>query len=440
MRLHLRGLRQCHRAEKRGAAQSLHPGRQGNHPHAQDALCRVRRAAGRGQGAGRRSAATGSTDAAAAPSAPSRDNPAEIAFCRARAPQQAGIEQGNLAHRSRSRPAPVSTTRSATRSASFRATIRRWSMPSSPRSAYRPISRSAAARCREVLSDGVSLGLAPDMLFQLFSYITGGERRQKAKALASGGDPDGDAATLDVLAALQKFPRHPARPRSLRRGARSAAAAALFDRVVAQGRRRAGVSLTIDAVRYAIGKRERLGVASTFFAERIAPGDAAEGLCAEGPRLRPAGRPVGADHHDRPRHRHRAVPRLPARTHGDQGAGPQLAVLRPSAPRLRFLLRGRTGRHASRRRADAAVAGLVARRRPRNSTCRTACARSAAICGPGSRTARMSMFAAPSPWRKDVERALVDVIAAHGARTHRSGGGVSRRAEERAGRYQADVY
>src|SRR5262249_24418883 len=51
---------------------------------------------------------------------------------------------------------------------------------------------------RDTLIDGVSLGPAPDMLFQLFSYITGGARRQKAKALASGEDPDGDAATLDV--------------------------------------------------------------------------------------------------------------------------------------------------------------------------------------------------------------------------------------------------
>ena len=66
-----------------------------------------------------------------------------------------------------------------------------------------------------------------------------------------------------------------------------------------------------------------------------------EGLCAEGACLRPARRSVGAGHHDRPRHRHRAVPRLPARAHGDQGARPQLAVLRPSAQRLRFLLRGR---------------------------------------------------------------------------------------------------
>src|SRR5213076_2039219 len=63
---------------------------------------------------------------------------------------------------------------------------------------------------RDVLIDGVSVGAAPDMLFQLFSYITGGERRQKAKALAAGDDPDGDAATLDVLAAIQKF--HGVRP------------------------------------------------------------------------------------------------------------------------------------------------------------------------------------------------------------------------------------
>src|SRR5581483_9426040 len=49
---------------------------------------------------------------------------------------------------------------------------------------------------REVLCDGVSLSPAPDMLFQLISYLTGGERKQKAKALAAGQDPDGDAATL----------------------------------------------------------------------------------------------------------------------------------------------------------------------------------------------------------------------------------------------------
>ena len=52
----------------------------------------------------------------------------------------------------------------------------------------------------------MSLSPAPDMLFQLISYLTGGERRHKAKRLSAGEDPDGDAATLDVLEALHKFP------------------------------------------------------------------------------------------------------------------------------------------------------------------------------------------------------------------------------------------
>ena len=117
------------------------------------------------------------------------------------------------------------------------------------RSARRRISRSAAARLREVLTDGVSLSPAPDMLFQLFSYITGGERRQKAKALASGEDPDGDAATLDVLAALEKFPASGPIPKpSSRRWSRCSRGS------IRSRRRRSAipgrVSLTVDAVRY----------------------------------------------------------------------------------------------------------------------------------------------------------------------------------------------
>jgi len=59
---------------------------------------------------------------------------------------------------------------------------------------------------REVLLDDVSLPPAPDSLFELISYLTGGKQREKARALAQGEDPDGDAATLDVMAVLQKFP------------------------------------------------------------------------------------------------------------------------------------------------------------------------------------------------------------------------------------------
>jgi sulfite reductase (NADPH) flavoprotein alpha-component len=125
---------------------------------------------------------------------------------------------------------------------------------------------------RDVLIDGVSLGAAPDMLFQLFSYITGGDRRQKAKALADGGDPDGDAATLDVLAAIQKFSGvrpdpeafiealDPLQPRLY-----SIASSPKVD-----PRR---LALTVDSVRYPINGRTRLGVASTFLADRVSPGD-----------------------------------------------------------------------------------------------------------------------------------------------------------------------
>ena len=125
---------------------------------------------------------------------------------------------------------------------------------------------------REVLTDGVSLSPAPDMLFQLFSYIAGGERRKKAQALAAGEDPDGDAATLDVLAAIEKF-----------RGVRPDPEAFIEALDPLQPRlysisssprvSKDHVSLTVDAVRYDVGERTRLGVASTFLAGRVNPGD-----------------------------------------------------------------------------------------------------------------------------------------------------------------------
>jgi sulfite reductase (NADPH) flavoprotein alpha-component len=124
---------------------------------------------------------------------------------------------------------------------------------------------------REVLIDGVSLGPAPDMLFQLYSYITGGARRQAAKALSSGENPDGDADTLDVLAAIEKF-----------RGTRPDPEAFIEALDPLQPRLYSIASspkidpnrlaLTVDVVRYPVGERTRLGVASTFFADRIAPG------------------------------------------------------------------------------------------------------------------------------------------------------------------------
>jgi sulfite reductase (NADPH) flavoprotein alpha-component len=123
-----------------------------------------------------------------------------------------------------------------------------------------------------VLSDGVSLSPAPDMLFELISYLTGGERRLKAKRLAAGEDPDGDASTLDVLAALQKFPGIRPDPEAF-----IEALDPLQPRVYSissSHRRNPGrVALTVDAVRYEIDKRLRLGVCSTFLGGRVAAGD-----------------------------------------------------------------------------------------------------------------------------------------------------------------------
>jgi sulfite reductase (NADPH) flavoprotein alpha-component len=124
---------------------------------------------------------------------------------------------------------------------------------------------------RDVLIEEMSLGPAPDALFQFISYLTGGERRKKAQALAKGEDPDGDAATLDVLAALEKFTGlrpdpeafiealEPLQPRlySISSSPRAAA-----------GR----VSLTVDMVRYEIADRQRTGVASSYLCERASPG------------------------------------------------------------------------------------------------------------------------------------------------------------------------
>ena len=123
----------------------------------------------------------------------------------------------------------------------------------------------------EILGSCYSLSPAPDQLFQLISYLTGGKTRQKAKALAAGEDPDGDAATLDVLAALRKFPGvrpsveaffealEPLQPR-------------LYSISSSPKAKPGRLSLTVDSVRYWINKRMRLGCASTFLCERATLG------------------------------------------------------------------------------------------------------------------------------------------------------------------------
>jgi sulfite reductase (NADPH) flavoprotein alpha-component len=125
---------------------------------------------------------------------------------------------------------------------------------------------------REVLQDDVSLAPAPDTLFELISFITGGAQREKARALAQGEDPDGDAATLDVMATLQKFSGVRPHPEAFVE-ALEPLQPRLYSISSSHNATPGKLSLTVDCVRYVIGKRKRLGLASIFLAERINPGD-----------------------------------------------------------------------------------------------------------------------------------------------------------------------
>jgi sulfite reductase (NADPH) flavoprotein alpha-component len=125
---------------------------------------------------------------------------------------------------------------------------------------------------REVLSDEVSLSPAPDSLFELISFITGGAQREKARALAQGDNPDGDAATLDVMAALQKFSGVRPHPEAFVE-ALEPLQPRLYSISSSHNTTPGKLSLTVDCVRYVISKRQRLGLASTFLAERIQPGE-----------------------------------------------------------------------------------------------------------------------------------------------------------------------
>jgi len=125
---------------------------------------------------------------------------------------------------------------------------------------------------REVLTEDVSLSPAPDSVFELLSYLTGGAQREKARALAQGEDPDGDAATLDVMAVLQKFSNVRPHPEAFVE-ALEPLQPRLYSISSSHNATPGKLSLTVDCVRYVVGKRRRLGLASTFLAERINPGD-----------------------------------------------------------------------------------------------------------------------------------------------------------------------
>ncbi|GLK81050.1 sulfite reductase subunit alpha [Methylopila turkensis] len=126
---------------------------------------------------------------------------------------------------------------------------------------------------KTLLSERVSLAAAPDALFELMGvYAENADDKQKLAKLAEGEDPDGDLATLDVLAALEKFPAATP-PAAEFLGALDPLQPRLYSISSALSADPGKVSLTVAAVRYRIGDRTRLGLASTYLADRVAPGD-----------------------------------------------------------------------------------------------------------------------------------------------------------------------
>jgi sulfite reductase (NADPH) flavoprotein alpha-component len=124
---------------------------------------------------------------------------------------------------------------------------------------------------RQALIEDYALGPAPDALLELIGYLAGGAKRKKAKLLAVGNDPDGDAATFDVLHALQAFgPIHPDPEAFLE--CLEPLQPRLYSISSSPLTTPGEVHLTVDAVRYDINERTRLGVASTFLADRMSAG------------------------------------------------------------------------------------------------------------------------------------------------------------------------
>ena len=129
----------------------------------------------------------------------------------------------------------------------------------------------AGKTMRQALIEDYALGPAPDALLEQIGHLAKGAQRRKAKALARGEDPDGDAASLDILAAVEML--GPIRPdpeafleclEPLQPRLYSIASSPLLSPNE--------VHLTVEAVRYTIADRQRLGVASTLLADRLRPG------------------------------------------------------------------------------------------------------------------------------------------------------------------------
>ena len=311
MRLQLQGLRRRAVCQIREAAEPLRAGRQRHRPHAQAALSGARRRAGDAAGA---NGAGASQAAPVSPLGRSRDNPVYATFLSRRRLNKPGSEKEtwhidiDLAGTDLDYvvgdsfgifPAndPGSGRRGARRdrgAAGF---------------SHRRTHAARGAHRRRLAVAGARHAVPADLLSHRRRAPAEGEAARRRRG---SGRRCGDARRARGPA---QIPRRQARSGSLHRGARSAAAAALFDLVVAQvksGPRFAHRRCGALRGRQAHAARRLLDLPRR--SHRAWRQD--QGLCAEGAAFRAAGRPGKADHHDRTGHRHRAVPRLPARAAG----------------------------------------------------------------------------------------------------------------------------
>lgn len=128
-------------------------------------------------------------------------------------------------------------------------------------------------RLDAALLNDAALSPAPDALCELLATLgRDPDERAKLLAMAQGEDPDRDLDTLDVLAALKKFPALTPAPRALMT-ALDPLQPRLYS-ISSSPRATPGrVHLTVDIVRWRTAERQRKGVASSFLADRLAPGD-----------------------------------------------------------------------------------------------------------------------------------------------------------------------
>ena len=444
VRLHLRDLFRRARPQEGGAAEPVRARRQGHAAHAQEAqrgTCRRHRL----RPSRRRRARTMRSRRRPRRRAARPDTRATIRSRRRSVSARASTSPAPRRRRGTSTSistAAGSTTRSATASASLPtndpalvdAVIAR-----ARRAGRFPDRRPHAARgaARRRVAVARARHAVPAVLLPH-------RRRPPAQGEGAGGRRGPGRRRRDARRAggAREIPRRAARSRSLHRGARAAAAAALFDLVLAQGRAPAACrSPSMRCATTSTGRRAARRRLDLPAPSASSPATRLKVYVQKAHALRPAGRsgacrsswsgPAPASRRSAPSCTSAWPPRRPAAT------GCSSAI---SARDYDFFYADELAGMKADGRAHPPVARLVARRRREVLRAGPHAPGPAATCGLARRRRallRLRRRQAHGQGRR--ARAGRHRGAARRAH-HRRGGGVRRRAQEATGRYQQDVY